>query len=418
MAICYDTVVIGGGVIGLSVAYEAACRGLDALVIERDRPGGGATPVAAGMLAPVSEAEPTEPALLELGLASARLYPEFVERLEEDSGQPTHYERCGTLAVGLDRDDLEELDHLAASQRQMGLEVRRLGAREVRELEPRLSPKVVGGYLVEEDGQVDPRALSAALVEAIARRGGEIWAPAEVTELIREDEESDGGDERNSGEVEGSDGEDEGSNGVGAGAVLGVRVERSATDAGTGASAGAAPRAETVTVEAGAVVVAAGAWSARALDALGDLPMRPVKGQVLRLRGEAGLLHHVVRTPEVYVVPRPTGEIVVGASVEEQGFDESVTAGVIMDLLEDAWEVFPGLYDLELTELSAGLRPALRDNLPAIGPTVIDGLFLATGHYRNGILLAPVTARLLVDSIATGAVPDELRPFLPDRFES
>jgi glycine oxidase len=145
------------------------------------------------------------------------------------------------------------------------------------------------------------------------------------------------------------------------------------------------------------------------------MPLRPVKGQILRLRG-ATLLHHVVRTPDVYLVPRVDGELVVGATMEERGFDPDVTAGATLDLLREAWRVLPGISELAVSELGVGFRPALRDNLPAIGPTAVDGLFVATGHFRHGVMLAPITADLAIDAIFEGRTPPLLAPFLPDRL--
>lgn len=389
-----DLVVIGGGIIGLSVAYEAARRGSSVLVVEKDRPGGGATPVAAGMLAPVSEAEPSTPELIELGLESCRLYPEFVRSIEQDSGLRCHYETDGTLMVGLDRDDLEELEHAAIAHEQLGLEVERLDARAIRKLEPRLSPRAIGGLRVNADRQVDPRAMSAALFEAILARGGTVLSGWELTaleagesvEAVLIDEVVGPGDEM----------VDEG-----------ARANRETRGQGHGLG--------NARVRTSAVVAAAGPWTHQLLPELGSLPLRPVKGQVVRLRGEP-LLRHVVRTPDVYLVPRKTGELIVGASVEEQGFDVRPTAGIAMDLLDNAFEALPGVYELELVEVAVGLRPAFRDNAPAIGPMKTPGLYVATGHYRNGIMLAPATARYLVDAIETGTVPAELAPFTADRF--
>ncbi|HET8645021.1 MAG TPA: FAD-dependent oxidoreductase, partial [Vicinamibacteria bacterium] len=164
------------------------------------------------------------------------------------------------------------------------------------------------------------------------------------------------------------------------------------------------------------VVVCAGAWSPEALPGLPALPLRPVRGQIVRLRGEE-LIRHVVRTPEVYLVPRGDGELLVGATSEERGFDPAPTAGAVLELLREAFRALPGIAELAVAELTVGFRPALRDHLPAIGPTRVPGLFLATGHYRNGVLLAPVTARLLVDGLLQGRMPDALAPFAPQRFE-
>lgn len=365
-----DLLVIGGGVIGLAIGYEASRAGQRVLVVERDRPGAGATGAAAGMLAPASEAGAAEPCLVELALESCRLYPEFVRAVEADSGVSCRYRTEGTLLVALNRNHEEELQRQVDHQRALGLRVSRLTASEVLDREPALSPRAISGIFAEEDRQVDPRALVTALTTAIRRVGGSVRSGAPVESVWLED-----------------------------GRVAGVRL------------ADGEDR-----VRSGSVVVAAGAWSNGPMQGIGEhLPLRPVKGQAVRLRGEP-LLRHVVRTPDVYLVPREDGELLVGGTMEEQGFDGRSTAGATMDLLREAWRVLPGVYDLELAELSAGFRPALRDNLPAIGPMGPNGLFLATGHYRHGILLAPATARLLVEAIRTGFTPPELAPFAPVRL--
>lgn len=320
--------VVGGGVIGLSVAWRLAQRG-DAVTVYDPAPGSGASHVAAGMLAPVTEVHYGEEALLQLNLESARRYPQFVAELEAATGMPTGYHPCGTLVVARDSDDLAALERLAGFQRDLGLDVTKLRAGICRELEPGLAPGIRGGLLVAGDHQVDPRALLAALLEGCRRQGVRF-----VAERVSERPEGD------------------------------------------------------------VVVVAAGCWSAGVAGV--DLPLRPVKGQILRLRGKAGV-ERVVRGLDVYVVPRPDGEVVVGATVEERGFDATVTAGAVHELLRAAVELVPDVTELELVEVSAGLRPATPDNRPVIerrGDVVV-----ATGHYRNGVLLAPLTADLVADLV-------------------
>lgn len=364
-----DLVVIGGGVIGLSAAYEVAARGLKVMVVERDRPGAGATDVAAGMLAPVAEAESSLPEILELGLDSIRRYPDLVARVEEDSGLSCDYARTGTLLVALDADHRETLRHVAAERERMGLEVRELSARQVRTLEPRLSPRTVAGLELVDDHRVAPRKLARALAGAIESRGGVLVFPARVTAL-----DADG---------------------------PGVTVEGANGDR--------------LHVDAGAVLVAAGSWTARDVPGFAELPLRPIKGQVVRLRGRR-LIERVIRTPDVYLVPRVDDELVIGASSEEQGFDDAEKVGPILALLTDAWRALPEIRELQLQETDVGFRPALRDHLPAIGPTGRPGVYLATGHYRHGILLAAATAWLLARLIVDGETSPLLRPFAPGRF--
>ena len=375
-----EITVVGGGVIGLSIAYEAALKGHTVLIVEKRMPGGGATLVAAGMLAPVAEAEPTMPQMIDLGLESCRLYPDFIGRLEEDTGVACGYRTEGRLQIALDRDHLDELEHRAVAYDERGLVSERLSGSDVRALEPGLSSRVVGGIRTATDRQVDPRALSAALIAALEQRGVTIAAPAEVTAMHRNQ----------------------------SGSITGVDVGGAGNDTG-----------DTAMVRTSVVVAAAGAWTAELLPELAALPLRPVKGQTVRLRADspdAPMLRHVVATPDAYLVPRRDGELVIGASIEEQGFDVRPRAGITMDLLGHAWRVFPSVYDFEMCEVNVGFRPALRDHMPVIGPLDDGGLFVATGHYRNGIMLAPVTAKYAVEAIETGRVPEALIPFQVTRF--
>ena len=368
----HDLVVIGAGVIGLAIAWRAAERGLRPLVLEAGEPGSGATGVAAGMLAPITEADFGEEALLALNLASARLYPDFVAELEAASGHVTGYRPTGALSVAVDRDQAEELERLHALQRSLGLDAHWLSARDCRALEPGLSTGVVGGIEARGDHQVSPRLLVGALRAALEREGGLVRPFARAESVA----------------VEG-------------GAAAGVVLE-----------SGEVVRARTV-------VIAAGAYSATiGLPPGAAVPIRPVKGQILRLRGEAAepVVSHIVRTPEVYAVPRADGRLVVGATVEEKGFDATVTAGGVLELLRSAYEVLPQITELELVQASAGHRPATPDNQPVVGEGVLPGLVWATGHWRNGVLLAPLTADAIVHLIAEGEVPPELREFTPRRF--
>jgi glycine oxidase len=368
-----DTVIVGGGVIGLAVAYELSRLRRRVLVLERDRVGCGASWVAGGMLAPISEAEIDAPEVIEFGCDSLRRYPDFVAGVESLAEASCGLRTEGTLWVAVDRDDVAELRHLSETLSQKGLASRPLDAESLRELEPHLSGRVLGGLELAHDHQVDPRALCRCLELALVRSGGRVAAGA-----MAERVEARGG---HVGAVSGRDGD------------------------------GRAFR-----VEAETVVVAAGAWSGRDLELpTGRLGLRPVKGQLVRLRGPR-LLDHVVRTPQVYLVPRSDGELLIGATMEEMGFDLSPTGGAVMDLLRRAWEVLPGVYDLELAEVSVGLRSAVDDHLPVIGATDVVGLFLAVGHFRNGVLLAPATAHYLAQWIAGGDRPSELKSFAPRRL--
>ena len=364
-----DVAVIGAGVIGSACAWRLAVAGQRVALID-ERPGAGASAAAAGMLAPVTEAHFGEERLLALNLESARRYPAFAAELAEVTGLDPGYRETGTLVVARDRDDRAVLDELAAYHARLGSTVERLSAAEARALEPGLARAVRGALYAPGDHQVDNRALLAALraactaagVEPVRLRAERLCVAGErVTGVVLRD-----------------------------GRVLG----------------------------AGVVVLAAGAWSG----ALGGLPpsalaLRPVKGQLLHLRatGPPALCERVVRGLRVYIVPRGDGRYVVGATVEERGFDTSVTAGGVFDLLRHAYELLPGVTELELTETVAGLRPATPDNAPLIGPGPLENLVVATGHYRNGVLLAPITAAAVTELVTSGVLPEEVRPFAPDR---
>ncbi|MGC0377832.1 glycine oxidase ThiO [Streptomyces sp. SAI-229] len=371
-----DVLVVGGGIIGLVTAWRAAQRGLATAVVDPE-PGGGAAEVAAGMLAAVTELHYGEETLLGLNLASARRYPGFAAELTELTGHDLGYRACGTLAVALDADDRAHLRELHALQQRSGLDSQWLSGRDCRRLEPMLAPGVRGGLRVDGDHQIDPRRLAAALVTACEHAGVTVhraWAERLV--------------------------------------VAGDRATGVVTADGTG-------------LGAGQVVLAAGSLSGRLAGVPADVlpPVRPVKGQVVRLTMPVRhgpflnrTVRAVVRGSHVYLVPRENGELVVGATSEEMGWDTTVTAGGVYELLRDAHELVPGITELPLTETRAGLRPASPDNAPLLGPTELEGLLLATGHYRNGVLLTPVTGDVMAEALTTGTLPETARPFTPRRF--
>jgi glycine oxidase len=353
----FDAVVVGGGVIGLSCAWRLAQRGARVAVLERGEPGCGATRVAAGMLAPVGELTFGEPELLELTLAAARLYPEFIAELEAMTGEVTGYERLGALHVALDRDEAAQLRRVHDLQRSLELEAEWLPPRRCRELEPGLTPSFHGGVFAAGEAAVDPRALTKVVAAALVAQGGELRTGAEVVDAIFEGER-----------------------------LAGVRTAR-----------GEELRAEHV-------ILAAGAWSG-AMEWLPEEarpPVRPVKGQVveLRSRSEEPPARHILASERVYLVPRPDGRLVIGATVEEMGFDTAVTAGGVHELLREAYRLLPDVAEMELADVTAGLRPGTPNNLPLVGPGAIEGLILATGHFRNGILLAPLAAQAVADLLS------------------
>jgi len=370
-----DVVVVGGGVIGLSAAWRAAAGGASVAVLDPD-PGRGSTWAAAGMLAPVGEAHFGEEPLARLNVAAARAWPAFAGRLEEASGVTVGYRAGGTVVAAHDTSDRAAVDDLLAFQLDLGLEARRLSAAECRGLEPLLAPGIRGGAEFAGDHQVDNRQVVEALLEACRRSGVTVLRDEVVAVTTRS--------RRVTGVTRGG------------GDPVGARW----------------------------VVVAAGARSGE----LGGLPpdavppVRPVKGLTLRLRapGDGPALvrtvRGLVRGRSCYLVPRADGTLVVGATMEERGFDLAPQAGPVHDLLDDARAVVPAVDEYTVEELSTGSRPGTPDNAPLVGPIGPEGLVVATGHFRNGILLAPVTAEAVATVVAGGAVPDELAPFGPGRF--
>ncbi|MFI5009774.1 MAG: glycine oxidase ThiO [Solirubrobacterales bacterium] len=359
-----DTLVVGGGIIGLATAWRARRSGLSVTLLERHGTGEATSRVAAGMLAPVAEVEFGEAGrrVLDLGLRSAALWPSFAAELEEAAGIDVGLRQTGTLVVARDEDEAHELERQIAFRDSLELRTERLLPSAARTLEPALAPTVRLAFAAPEDHSVDPRLVLAALRRACEVEGVELREHAPVAGV-----ELDGAGER----------------------VMGVRLE------------------DGERVPAATVVLAAGAWTSQleGLPAHAGVPVRPVKGQILRLRDPAGpgLLGRVVRFHGGYLVPRGDGRYVLGATMEERGFELAPTAGGVYELLRDASELVPGVSELHIEELNVGLRPGTPDNAPVIGPGALDGLVWATGHHRNGILLAPLTAELVARELI-GAV--------------
>ena len=358
-----DIAVVGGGAIGLALAWRCAQRGASVVVVDAGPLGAGASHVAAGMLAPVSEAEYGEAGrrLLELSVASVACWPAFAAELAEASQTASRLRDEGTLIVARDRDIAAALEREQAFRFSLGLRIERLAPSAARRLEPALAPSIRLALEAPDDHSVDPVWMLEALARA-ARSSGVVLRPqTRVTVELDEDGER----------------------------VTGLR-----TAAGE-------------TIAANTVVIAAGAWSGH-LDGLPDharVPLRPVKGQIMRLRDPSGdaLLRRSLRFDGGYLVPRGEGRYVLGATVEERGFETAVTAGGVYELLRDAAEVIPDVLELQIEEVQVGLRPGTPDNLPLIGRGVLDGLVWATGHYRNGILLTPVTADAIAALLDHGA---------------
>ncbi len=364
--------IIGGGIVGLSLAWRLAASGCRVDVFERDRLGGGASSAAAGMLAAGVESEPSETALHRLAAYSQSLWPDFARELEAAAGMPIDLRREGTLRIALNRDDAEQLRFTSEYQQGLGVSREWRAPAEARRREPALSAQLAGAVFSPNDHQVDNRLVAQALARACRSVGVALHEEEPVLAVDSRDN-----------------------------AARGVILEDGVH-------------------EADVVVLAAGAWSGAIEGIAAPLrpPVRPVKGQMLALRMDNSepLLRHVVWTPQVYMVPRIDGRLLVGATVEERGFDNQLTAGGVLSLLEGAWRALPGVEELPIQEAWVGHRPGSRDDAPLLGESGLPGLVLATGHHRNGVLLTPATAGLLAALIVDGQADERLAPFALARF--
>jgi glycine oxidase len=368
--------IIGAGVVGLGIGWRLAGRA-EVLVFDRGKAGAGASHAAAGMLAACCEAEPGEEGLVALGRDSQARWPGFAEELLGASGVDVELRREGTLVLALTADDQAELAHRLDFQKRLGLPLEWLSAAATRTREPHLAGKIAGAVFSPQDHQVDNRKLVAALRIAAEAAGVKIHEERPVKEIS-----------------------------IAAGRANGIVLE------------------DGTRIAADSVVLAAGAWSRSIAGLPPDRrpPVRPVKGQMFALGMDAAspLLNHVLWAPGAYLVPRRDGRLIVGATVEEKGFDDTITAGGMLTLLEAAWRAIPAVEELPIDEIWVGHRPGSRDDAPVLGRGPLENLFYATGHHRNGILLAPVTAdamaRLILDDVAEPAIaPFGLERFLPAR---
>ena len=368
-----DVAIVGGGVIGLSIGWRLAARGLQVALFDAGEPGCGTSAAATGMLAAAAEHEVGGEALLALGLESQRLWPAFRTGLEAASAHAIDYRREGTLVLAVGRDEVDRLRARHDLQRRAGLATSWMSGPAVREAEPGLRPSVSGGISCPDDHQVDPPRLLAALKRAFLAAGGSLISHQPI-----------GGLERFAGNI--------------GGVVAGDRVCR-----------------------AGLTVLATGAAIARGslLPAEVRLPVRPLKGQALALRMRRGALpiERVIWTSEIHLAPKSDGRLVVGATVEEAGFDPAITAGAVYALLEAGRRVLPGLEEMAVDSLWTGFRPTSEDDAPVIGATSLGGLAVAAGHHRNGYLLAPVTARAIEQLVLDREITGEARRFGVARFE-
>jgi glycine oxidase len=368
----FDVAIAGGGLIGGSIALELARAGLRVGVFDRQEPGRESSWAGAGILSAAPENPGMIPAV-PLCKASLALYPEFVAMVEETSGQRVGFRPKGTIEALFSRDARAELSTLIALHHGLGLRAEPLRAEDARELEPALSEEMEVCVLRPDEASVDNRALTRAVLEAARRSGAEIFPNCGVASIWRE-----GGKHRRC-----------------AGLVL-----------------------QSEKVEAAWTIIAAGCFSAGLEGVEAYAPVRPAKGQMVALRAEELKIERVLWSEKIYLVPRNDGQILAGATVEYVGFDKGTTAGGIEKILSAAIELAPGLAATRIEETWAGLRPDSPDHLPILGPTDLDGLLIATGHFRSGILLAPITARVIREWVTEQRVSVDWERFSPLRFEA
>lgn len=363
----FDAVIAGGGLIGGAIALELALAGVRVAIFEKGAPGQEASWAGAGILSPAPESPATIP-LVPLGKASMTLYPDFVARVEEISGQDVGFRAKGTVEALFSRDTARELSTHVALQHGWGLRAEAISAEDARELEPALSPELEAAVLRPDEASVDNRALTQAVLEAARKSGVEIFSQHEAQGVWQEKERCAG---------------------------LLLKGEK---------------------IAAKWTIIAAGCFSAGISGVNTYAPVRPAKGQMVSLRSERTKIERVLWSDKIYLVPRNDGRILAGATVEYVGFDKKITAGALEKILTGAIELAPDLADARVEETWAGLRPDSPDHLPILGPTDIEGLLVATGHFRSGILLTPITARLIREWVTEQRVSVDWDRFGPLRF--
>jgi glycine oxidase len=367
MAKNFEAIIAGGGLIGGAIALELALAGVRVAVFDQGEPGREASWAGAGILSPAPENPATIP-LVPLGKASMALYPEFVARVEELSGHDVGFRPKGALEALFSRDAARELSTHVALQHGWGLNAEAISAEDAREMEPALSPDVEAAVLRPDEASVDNRALTHAVLDAARKSGAEIFAHQKVQGIWREKNR-----------------------------CAGLQLENER-------------------ISAKWTIIAAGSFSANISGVDVYAPVRPAKGQMVSLRAEHVQIERVLWSDKIYLVPRNDGRILAGATVEYVGFDKRVTAGGVRKILDGAIELAPDLAQARVEETWAGLRPDSPDHLPILGPTEIEALVVATGHFRSGILLTPITARLIREWITGQRVSTDWERFSPLRF--
>jgi len=365
----YDAIIAGGGLIGSAIALELARNDLRVALFDAREPGREASWASAGILSPAPE-NPGMISLVPIGKASLAMYPEFIAEVEELSGLTTGYRAKGTVEALFSPHARQELNTIVALHRGLGLKAEAISAKQAREMEPALSEELEAAVLRPQEASVDNRLLASALLEAAKRSGTEIHAGAAVEGIWREGSQCRGA------------------------AVNGERISAAHT------------------------IVAAGSFSSQIAGAEKYAPVRPAKGQMVSLRCDVTRIERVLWSERIYVVPRNDGRILCGATVEHVGFDKSVTASGVHANLDGAIELAPVLASARIEETWAGLRPDTPDHLPILGPTELEGLLIATGHFRSGVLLTPVTARLISEFIACKTPSVDWEKFSPMRFQA
>ena len=357
----YDLCIVGSGITALSIAYEAQTRGYRVCLLQKKR-AGAASIAAAGMLTPMFEVDSAQKPLMSFCVQSAKKYPKWISDIEEQSNISCGYQSNGTLLVALYQDHLSELEQMEAFQRELGLQTERLSKGEVQRREPALASRQVGALWAKDDHCVEPRKLMNALTKIIQQKGGSFYKYEDL-QFLKENNH-----------------------------ITGCHIS------------------DLLTIQGRQYVIAEGAWTT---DFDEELPLRPVKGQYLIVKGFPELLNCTIRTPDVYIVPRKQGVYYIGATMEEEGFETHKTAGAALDLLYHTWQIFRGVYEMEIVEHGVGFRPALVDNQPLYDKTSFDNVFVCTGQYRHGVLIAPEGAQLMLN-ILEGKI--RTSPFPKSRF--